>query len=199
VPAKVQTLEEAFVEEIRDIYDAEKQLVKGLPKMAKAAHSEELRDAFKEHLEVTKGHVSRLEQVFEQLDQKAKSKPCKGMKGLVEEGKEVIEDGEDYPDHIADLELIGAAQKVEHYEISGYGTLRTWAQQMGNTGVSQLLEQTLKEEEQTDKKLTQIAKSLYKEAMRSGGGGANEMAGRGRSSSRRKSGENFVSEIEEEE
>jgi ferritin-like metal-binding protein YciE len=194
--AKIQTLEEAFVEEIKDLYDAEKQLVRSLPKMAKAAHSEELRAAFKEHLEVTKEQVSRLEQVFELLEEKAKSKPCKGMKGLIEEGQELIEEKEKKLPAISDLDLIAAAQKVEHYEISGYGTMRTFAQQMGNREVAQLLDQTLKEEEQTDKKLTAIAKSLYKEAMRSQGEGAAEdgasrarPAGRGSASSRNRASE----------
>jgi ferritin-like metal-binding protein YciE len=180
--AKVQTLEDAFVEGIRDLYDAEKQLVKALPKMAKASHSEELRSAFQEHLEVTKGHVTRLEQVFESLDQKARSKPCKAMKGLVEEGQEIITEGKQTEEHIADLELIGAAQKVEHYEMAGYGTMRTWAQQMGNREVGSLLEQTLKEEEEADKKLTQVAKALYKEAMR-GGGSSRSSSGGGRKKS----------------
>ncbi len=163
---KTQTLEDAFVEEIRDLYDAEKQLVRALPKLAKAASNEELRDAFREHLEVTKGQVQRLEQVFEMLDQKARSKACKGMRGLVEEGQEIIQ--EDADERLHDLALIGAAQKVEHYEIAGYGTVRTFAQAMGNKDVAQLLDQTLKEEEATDKKLTQIAKSIYKEAQREG-------------------------------
>ena len=194
--AKIQTLEEAFVEEIKDLYDAEKQLVRSLPKMAKAAHSDELRAAFKEHLEVTREQVSRLEQVFELLEEKAKSKPCKGMKGLIEEGQELIEEKEKKLPAISDLDLIAAAQKVEHYEISGYGTMRTFAQQMGNREVAQLLDQTLKEEEQTDKKLTAIAKSLYKEAMRSQGEGAAEdgasrarPAGRGSASSRNRGSE----------
>jgi ferritin-like metal-binding protein YciE len=160
--AKTQTLEDAFIEEIRDLYDAEKQLVRALPKMAKAANSEELRNAFREHLQVTKGQVERLEQIFEMMDQRARSKPCKGMKGLIEEGQEIIE--EDAEEHMADLALIGAAQKVEHYEISGYGTVRTFAQAMGNKQVAQMLDETLKEEAATDKKLTQIAKTLYKEA-----------------------------------
>lgn len=163
--AKMQTLEEAFVEEIRDLYDAEKQIVKALPKMARAANSPELRDAFREHLEVTKGQVQRLEQIFESMGQKARSKPCKGMKGLIEEGQEII--SEDAEENIGDLALIGAAQKVEHYEISGYGTMRTFAQAMGRKDVAQLLDQTLKEEEATDKKLTQIAKTLYKDAQKS--------------------------------
>ncbi len=161
---KMRTLEDTFVDEIRDLYDAEKQLVRALPKMAKAANSAELVAAFKEHLEQTKGQVQRLEQVFELLGQKARSKPCKAMKGLVEEGQEII--AQDASENLMDLALIGAAQKVEHYEIAGYGTLRTFAQAMGNKQAAQLLDQTLKEEEATDKKLTQIAKGLYKAAQR---------------------------------
>lgn len=194
---KQVTLADSFVEEIRDLYDAEKQIVRSLPKLAKAANSEELRAAFKEHLEQTKGQVQRLEQVFELLDQKARSKPCKGMKGLLEEGQEMIEEGSGKPPALLDLELIGAAQKVEHYEISGYGTLRTFAQQMGQKEIAGLLDQTLKEEEQTDKKLTQIAKALYKEAVRTEGSSGEPETGRKRASSRRASAE--VEEVEEEE
>ena len=161
---KIETLEQVLVEEIRDLYDAEKQLTRALPKMAKAASSEKLRAAFTEHLEVTKGQVARLEQVFEMLDQKARSKACKAMKGLIEEGQEQIESNTDA--ELKDLTLIGAAQKVEHYEISGYGTVRTMAQQIGRKDVAQLLEETLKEEEETDKKLTQVAKALYMETQR---------------------------------
>jgi ferritin-like metal-binding protein YciE len=189
MPAKTQTLEEVFVEEIRDLYDAEKQIVKNLPKMAKAAKSGELKAAFQEHLEVTKGQVGRLEQIFEMLDQKARSKPCKGMKGLLEEGQEIITEGSKTSPALLDLELIGAAQKVEHYEISGYGTVRTFAQQLGNREIAQLLDQTLKEEEQTDKKLTQIAKTLYKEAVRQQGESSDEENGaRAKSRSARSSG-----------
>lgn len=167
MPAKLQTLEEAFVEEIRDLYDAEKRLVKALPKMAKAANSPDLRAAFLEHLEQTKGQVGRLEQVFELMEAKPKGKPCHAMMGLIEEGQETIEDGPKSEDHVADLELIAAAQKVEHYEISGYGTCRFWALQIGNQEAASLLEETLREEETTDKNLTALAKVLYKEAMRS--------------------------------
>jgi ferritin-like metal-binding protein YciE len=161
---KMQTLQDTFIDELRDLLDAEKQLVRALPKMAKAASSEELTAAFKEHLEQTKGQVQRLEQVFALFGQKARSKPCKAMKGLVEEGQEIME--QESTENLLDLALIGAAQKVEHYEIAGYGTLRTFAQAMGNKEAAQLLDQTLKEEEATDKKLTQIAKTLYKAAQR---------------------------------
>jgi ferritin-like metal-binding protein YciE len=180
MPAKPQTLEDAFVEELRDLYDAEKQLVKALPKMAKAAHSEELRDAFREHLEVTKTQAQRLEQIFEMLGQKARSKPCKGMKGLIEEGQEVIQEGSGAEENIADLDLIAAAQKVEHYEISGYGTVRTFAQAIGRKDAAQLLDESAKEEGEADKKLTQLAKTLYKDAYR-----AERTGGNGASRSRR--------------
>jgi ferritin-like metal-binding protein YciE len=169
---KTQTLDDAFVEEIRDLYDAEKQLVRALPKMARAASSEELKAAFQEHLEQTKKQVQRLEQIFEMMDQKARSKSCKGMKGLVEEGSEIM--AENAEENLHDLALIGAAQKVEHYEIAGYGTVRTFAQALGKREAAQLLEETLKEEEQTDKKLTQIAKSLYRGAQRAEHSGAQQ-------------------------
>jgi len=179
--AKITTLKEAFVEEIKDLYDAEKQLVRALPKMAKGAQSAELRAAFKEHLEVTKVQVTRLEQIFEMLGEKAKSKPCKGMKGLIEEGAEQIENSGKKTPAISDLDLIAAAQKVEHYEISGYGTMRTFALRMGNREVAQILEMTLKEEEQTDKTLTMIAKNLYKEAIRGQSSNGEEPASGGKS------------------
>lgn len=158
----MERMEELLVEELRDLYDAEKQLVRALPKMARTASDEELQQAFRQHLEQTKGQVQRLEQVFEHLGQRARSKPCKAMRGLVEEGKEVME--EDASELLLDSAIIGAAQKVEHYEIAGYGTARTLAQAMGNREVAQLLQQTLDEEGQTDKLLTQIAKRLLKES-----------------------------------
>jgi len=158
MPQQINSLETLLLEELRDIYDAEKQLTKALPKMAKAASSEELRDALEEHLEVTKEQVSRLEQVFELLDQPAKSKPCKGMRGLIEEGKEVME--EDGNEYLCDAAIIGAAQRVEHYEIAAYGTVRTIAEQMGNNKVAQLLEETLEEEKEADQKLTEVSMSL---------------------------------------
>ncbi len=159
---KIETLEELFVEELKDAYNAEKQLVKALPKMAKGATSAELKQAFTEHLEQTKNHVTRLEQVFETMDEKAKSKTCKGMQGLIEEGQETME--EDALEQLGDLGLIMAAQKVEHYEISGYGSLRTFAQALGNQEAAKLLQETLKEEEAADKKLTEISESLLQEA-----------------------------------
>jgi ferritin-like metal-binding protein YciE len=158
MPQEINSLEMLLHEEIKDIYDAEKQLVKALPKMAKAANSDELREALEEHLEVTKEQVSRLEQVFELLQKPAKSKPCKGMRGLIEEGQEVMqEDGNEY---LCDAAIIGAAQKVEHYEMAAYGTARTLAEQMGNDEIAELLEQTLEEEKEADEKLTEVSMSL---------------------------------------
>ncbi len=160
---KIESLEELFLEELKDLYHAEKQLVKALPKMAKAATSEELRTAFTDHLEQTKNHVLRLEQVFETVDEKAKAKVCKGMQGLIEEGQETI--AEVALEQLADLGLIAAAQKVEHYEISGYGTMRTFAQILGNQEAVRLLSETLKEEEAADKLLSGISQSLLKESL----------------------------------
>lgn len=157
----IETLEELLLEEIKDLYDAEKQITKALPKLAKAASSPDLKAAFTEHLEQTKGQITRLEEVFEHLGQKAKSKPCLAMKGLIEEGQEQTQ--EDAEGSIMDLMLIGAAQKVEHYEVSGYGTVRTLAEAIGNDEVASLLRQTEEEEAETDRKLTQIAAQLVQE------------------------------------
>ena len=144
----IETLEQLLQDEIRDIYDAEKQLVKAIPKMAKAASSTELSDALKQHLEATQGHVQRLEQVFEALGTKAKGKTCAAMKGLIEEGQEAI--GADSSDEMKDLAIIGAAQRVEHYEIAAYGTVRTFAEQLGKQDVVDLLQSTLDEEKEAD-------------------------------------------------
>src|SRR5262249_1822774 len=151
-------LHDLFVDQLKDLYNAENQLVKALPKMAKAASSPELRSAFEEHLEVTKGHVERLEQVFESLDLPPKGQKCKAMKGLIEEGKELID--EEPEADVLDAGLICAAQKVEHYEMAGYGCVRTWARQLGHAEAADLLQQTLDEEGEADKKLTQIAESM---------------------------------------
>jgi ferritin-like metal-binding protein YciE len=154
---KFNNLQDLFVEQLRDVYDAEQRLVKALPKMAKAASSAELRRGFEQHLEQTKGHVQRLEQVFQQMGEKAKTETCLGMKGLIEEGEEMIGAGGE--DEVRDAALIAAAQKVEHYEIASYGTLCTWAQQLGKHAAVNLLHQTLEEEKATDEKLTQLAES----------------------------------------
>lgn len=156
-------LEELLVEEMQDLLHAEGQLVKALPKMAKAAHDPKLKQAFEKHLEETKGHVERLKQAFELLGARAKAKPCKGMQGLVEEGQEIITEGKEKDEIEADLSLVAAAQKVEHYEISSYGTLRTIAEKTGQTKVARLLAQTLGEEEKTDKLLTQLSAPLLEE------------------------------------
>lgn len=155
--AAMKTLEELFIHNLKDIYNAEKQLVKALPKMAKAATSEKLRDGFEEHLQQTQGHVERLEQIFSALDVNGKGVKCLAMEGLVEEGAEAIHEKAD--DAIHDAALIAAAQKVEHYEIAAYGTLATFADRLGNSEAAELLKQTLAEEKETDEKLTELAES----------------------------------------
>lgn len=155
---KIDTLESLFKEEIKDLYDAEKRLVRALPKMAKSASSAELRTAFEEHLEQTKTHVQRLEQVFDLMGAPAKGKPCAGMKGLLEEGEEVM--GEDATEELRDAALIGAAQRVEHYEMAAYGTARAMAEHLGNEDAVGLLQETLDEEKAADQKLTEISLQL---------------------------------------
>jgi ferritin-like metal-binding protein YciE len=154
---KLDSLEPLFAEELRDIYNAETQLTKALPRMAKAASSNELKSAFQEHLEQTKEHIARLEEIFESLGKPAKGKTCKAMKGLIEEGSEMME--EDGEDSVIDAALIAAAQKVEHYEIASYGTVRSWAEMLGKNDAVDLLQQTLDEETETDEKLTEIAEN----------------------------------------
>jgi ferritin-like metal-binding protein YciE len=163
---KVNQLRELYVEELRDLYSAEKQLVKALPKMAKAATASDLRSGFEEHLEQTKGHVSRLEQIFDSLDENPNGKTCKGMEGLIKEGSEMIE--EDPEEEQLDAGLISAAQRVEHYEIAGYGCVRTYAQLLGDDEAVSLLEQTLTEEKETDAKLTELAENINVEALQAG-------------------------------
>jgi ferritin-like metal-binding protein YciE len=150
------------VEELRDIYDAEKQLIKALPKMAEAATSEELRSGFEEHLEQTKEHARRLEQIFSALGEKPTGKKCKGMQGLVSEGSEVID--EDFEGDVKDAGLISAAQRVEHYEIAAYGTVRTYATILEEQNAVSLLEKTLEEEKETNQKLTELAESINTQA-----------------------------------
>jgi ferritin-like metal-binding protein YciE len=156
-----ENLQELFVNELRDIYDAEKQLTKALPKMAKAAESDELRAAFEGHLDETRGHVSRLEDVFKLLGIAARGKPCEGMKGLIKEGEEVMEELEGTT---LDAALIASAQKVEHYEIATYGTLATFAEVLEMQEAKNLLGQTLEEEKTADEKLTSIAIQINPEA-----------------------------------
>jgi ferritin-like metal-binding protein YciE len=155
---EMNPLEELLQDELKDLYNAESQIIKALPKMAKAASSPELRRAFERHLEETRRQVERLDQIGDELQMKLTGKKCKGMEGLIEEGKEVME--EDLDDNAIDAGLIGAAQKVEHYEIAGYGTARTHADMLGYRRVAKLLQQTLNEEGATDKKLTQLAESV---------------------------------------
>jgi ferritin-like metal-binding protein YciE len=155
---KLNTLQDLLIEELQDIYDAENQILKALPKMAKAASAPELQQAFEEHLQQTRTHVERLDQVFEQFGAKSKRKTCKAMQGLITEGDEMIKEKADPA--VRDAGLIAAAQRVEHYEMAAYGTVRTYARQLGQQQAARLLQQTLDEEGTTDKKLTQLAESL---------------------------------------
>lgn len=159
----MDTLRELLIEEMQDIYHAEKQLVKALPKMAKAANSPKLKQGFEDHLAETKTQVERIEQAFEALGEKAKTKVCKAMKGLLEEGTEVME--EEMEDSVKDAALIAAAQKVEHYEIATYGTLCTWAEVLGYKNALKLLKQNIDEEESADMKLTELSKKINQDAM----------------------------------
>jgi Mn-containing catalase len=160
----MELLQELLTEELKDLLSAENQLVKALPKMARAAKDPDLKAAFEDHLEQTKGHVERLKQAFEILEEKPRAKTCKGMAGLVEEGQEVITEGKEKEDSAADLALIGAAQRVEHYEIAAYGTARAIAEQMEHRDIVKLLSQTLAEEEKADQLLTQVAQPILEEA-----------------------------------
>jgi ferritin-like metal-binding protein YciE len=163
--AKSGTLHDAFLDELRDTYDAERQITKALPKMIKAATSDELRTAFESHLEETRGQVERLEQIFELLDEKVRGKHCDGMAGIIEEGKNVM--GEEFDETTMDACLIASAQRVEHYEMAAYGTLVAWARDMGHNDAAELLEQTLEEEKAADEKLTAIAEGgINQEAAR---------------------------------
>src|SRR6202162_6412291 len=162
-----QALKELYIEELKDIYNAENQLVKALPKMAKAANSEELRTGFEEHLEQTRGHVQRLEQIFKELGEKPSGKKCHGMEGLVPDGQEMMR--EYCEDDVRDAALFSAAQRVEHSEIAAYGTVRTYAELLGHDRAVELLEQTLEEEKETDQKLTELAGSINVEAANAGG------------------------------
>ncbi|HVN18242.1 MAG TPA: ferritin-like domain-containing protein [Dongiaceae bacterium] len=156
------SLRELYIDELRDLYNAETQLTKALPKMAKASSSDELRQAFEEHLRQTSEQVSRLEQIFEMLDEKPTGKKCLGMEGLVKEAAETMR--EDYEDPVLDAAIIGAAQRVEHYEIAGYGTVRELAEMLGEDEHVPLLEETLEEEKETDQKLTQLAEEINAQA-----------------------------------
>lgn len=159
---KMDSLQELFISELKDLYSAEKQLLKALPRMAKACDSDELRQGFEDHLAETEGQVERLEQIFDELGVSPRGKKCVGMEGLIEEGKELME--EDAEPEVLDAGLISAAQKVEHYEIAGYGTARTYAELLGYDNAAKLLQETLDEEGATDKKLSAMAEKINVEA-----------------------------------
>ncbi|HEY5793013.1 MAG TPA: ferritin-like domain-containing protein [Chthoniobacterales bacterium] len=154
---KLQTLKDLYIYELKDLYSAEKQIIRALPKMAKAAANEKVAGDFNEHLEQTKTHVNRLEDILSSLHQSTRGPKCKGMEGVLEEGAEMIEEEAD--DEVRDAGLIASAQRVEHYEIAGYGTARTYAQLIGDHKGAKLLQTTLNEEEETDRKLTALAES----------------------------------------
>jgi len=158
----MESIREILVDQMKDMYDAEKQLVTALPKMAKAASNDELREAFEHHLEETRGQVQRLEQAFEMLGEKAKSTPCAAMRGLIEEASEAMQ--EDMAEPLVDSVIICCAQKVEHYEIAGYGTLSAWAKTLGLDDVAELLDETLEEEKAADNTLTEVNESVLEEA-----------------------------------
>ena len=155
--SKITSLEDLYTDMLKDLYSAEKQLVQALPKMAKAAQSADLEKAFQEHLKQTEEHVARIERIFSDMDSSPRGKKCVAMEGLVAEGKELLE--EDVDPDVLDAGLIAAAQKVEHYEISSYGTARTWAESLGKDKAARLLQKTLEEESAANDKLTQIAES----------------------------------------
>jgi ferritin-like metal-binding protein YciE len=154
---EIDSLRKLYVEELKDLYSAEKQLIQALPKMAKKAQNAQLKQAFQQHLEITQAQLERLDRVFEGLEKSPRGKKCKAMEGLIEEGKEMMQ--EDMEPDVMDAALIAAAQRIEHYEIAGYGTVRTYANLLGEKDAAKLLQQTLDEEGQADKILTQLAES----------------------------------------
>lgn len=159
---KLETLNELYIDELKDLYSVENQILKALPEMVKAAHAPDLKAGFEAHLRQTQEHVSRLEQIFTKMGESPRGKHCKGMEGILAEGKDLLKADAD-PD-VLDAGLITAAQHVEHYEIAGYGTVRTYAQLLGQNDAAKLLQQTLNEEEQTDQKLTQLSTRINVEA-----------------------------------
>lgn len=158
----IENLHELFVAQLRDLYDGEEQIIDAMPKLIEKSSSPELKSALKEHLEITKQQKNRLEQIFQSLGEKASGETCEGMKGVIEEGDDLVSDAKDPA--VRDASIIASAQRVEHYEIAGYGTVRTYAQQLGRAEFARLLEQTLEEEKDADKKLSQIASSINIEA-----------------------------------
>ncbi len=161
----INSLQDLYLAELQDLYDAENRIIKALPKMAEAASSPDLRRAFQEHLEQTRRQSDRLERIFSMLNESPKGKKCKGMDGILDEGKEMMD--LDAPPAVCDAALISAAQRVEHYEIAAYGTVRTFARRLGYEDQAQLLQETLQEEGETDKKLTSLAESYINEDARS--------------------------------
>lgn len=159
---KIETLRELLIDELQDLHSAEQQIVKALPKMVKASHNPQLKQAFEHHLEETKNHVTRLEQIFKRINESPKGKTCEGMKGLLKEGEERISDGGEA--EVLDAGIISAAQRVEHYEMAAYGSARTYAELLGDQEAVRLLSQTLEEEKAADHKLNQVAKTVNIEA-----------------------------------
>jgi ferritin-like metal-binding protein YciE len=184
---KASSLRDLYIEQLRDLYDAENQLIKALPKMADEATSEDLRSGLEEHLEVTRQQASRLEQIFNQLGEKPKGEKCKGMEGLIKEGSDVL--SEDMDEDVKDAAIIAAAQRVEHYEIAGYGTVRTYANLLGEEEAVKLLEQSLEEEKEADQTLNDIAEHINMEAQGAEGEEEEEQrpARRGTRTTRRRS------------
>jgi ferritin-like metal-binding protein YciE len=181
--AEAGTLHDAFIDELRDTYDAERQLTKALPKLAKAASSPKLRQAFETHLEETQGQIQRLEQVFESLDEKVRGKHCEGIAGIIEEGRSIME--EELDDSTMDACLIAAGQRAEHYEMAAYGTLVAWAQAMGHTEAANLLQQTLDEEKAADKKLSGLAEGGINQSAADAAHPLDDEVGAGTGSARR--------------
>jgi ferritin-like metal-binding protein YciE len=165
-----ETLKTLYVDELRDLLDAENQLIKALPKMAESSTSDQLRSGFEHHLEQTRAHATRIEQILEALGEAPKGKKCKGMQGIVAEGKEIL--GEDYEGELMDSAIISAAQRVEHYEIAAYGSVREYAQLLGENEAVSLLSKTLEEEKETDQKLTELARTINQQAAGSAAGRA---------------------------
>ena len=159
---KVNSLQELYVDELKDLYDAENQIIKALPKMIDAASSEELQNALTEHLEVTREQAKRIEQIFQNMGEKLKAEKCKGMEGVIKEGAEIL--SEDMDENVKDAAIISAAQRVEHYEMAGYGTVRTWANLLGKSEAEELLQETLDEEKEADEKLNQLAEQINVQA-----------------------------------
>ena len=183
--AEAGTLHDAFIDELRDTYDAEKQLTKALAKLAKASSNPKLRQAFESHLEETEGQIGRLEQVFESLDEKPRGKHCDGIAGIIDEGKAIME--EEFDETTMDACLIAAGQRAEHYEMAAYGTLVAWAQAMGHTTAARLLQQTLNEEKAADQKLSALAEGGINRVAADAAHGDEEAVGAAAGSARKSS------------